>query len=252
MDNYIQRLTEMIKSHPKCLERASTLHGLLCDMFPKEKLKNKLLMDAYQIGVTAELSKGGKPDVNALNRMLDKLTVDAGITEDNAYWAIDTWLIVLGKKAHKINRKNPEEYDRKPQRNDIQLVDGKQTSELSPLRKILVKLSEAYLAGKLKGNMPTDYLDYGDIFRTDPTKSSGHSPRVIYEDPVLRMNAMGSFSAQRTGVPCGEYSYDITSIIQRIAPNMPITQGNIYDLLQNNPLAQELLGDLDPNNIKIV
>lgn len=110
MVNFEMKLRDFLKKHPDCLSNAITLKGTLRDNFPGEDLKIRLLLYAYESNIMEIIKKPGRPDrkdIEALNRILKKLVSLYGITEDNAYWAVDTWLVAMGKKSHGSGQHKP-------------------------------------------------------------------------------------------------------------------------------------------------
>jgi len=99
MGNFILRLKKLIEENPRCLNSVITFKGTLQDSFPQEKLKIRLLVEAYEAGAMEILKKAGKPNVTALNNLQDKLINEYGRNEDQAHWALDAFCVITGKKS---------------------------------------------------------------------------------------------------------------------------------------------------------
>ena len=97
MDKYAAELSRLIKNKPSCLNSSRGLRSALLDnhVFGNESLKTNLLVMAHEAGIVS------KPCNNSAdaNRLMNKLQTNYGISADNAYWAVDTWLVALGKKS---------------------------------------------------------------------------------------------------------------------------------------------------------
>lgn len=95
MDQIQKLLCNMKKEKPKCLIDRNILRGLLADYLPDNKLKQNLLLNAFDNDVVQNLHKESDATLNAL-RCISQLENDWGITKESAFWSIQTWCYILG------------------------------------------------------------------------------------------------------------------------------------------------------------
>lgn len=95
MDQIQQSLCDMTKRKPACLTDRTILRSALADYLPSNKLKQNLLLNAFDNDVVQSLRKGSDVTLSALN-CISQLENDYGITKDVAFWSIQTWCYLLG------------------------------------------------------------------------------------------------------------------------------------------------------------
>lgn len=95
MDQLQSSLQTMVKRQPNCLYDRNTFRSMLADCLPNNKLKQNLLMNAFDNDVIQHLRKGTDVTLSALT-CISQLENDYGITKDAAFWAIQTWCYLLG------------------------------------------------------------------------------------------------------------------------------------------------------------
>jgi hypothetical protein len=71
---------------------------MLADCLPNNKLKQNLLMNAFDNDVIQQLRKGTDVTLSALT-CISQFENDYGVTKDAAFWAIQTWCYLLGLNA---------------------------------------------------------------------------------------------------------------------------------------------------------
>ena len=98
MDQIQQSLCDMKKQKPACLTDRNILRAALADYLPNNKLKQNLLLNAFDNDVVQILRKGSDVTLSALN-CISQLENDYGITKDAAFWSIQTWCYLLGLNA---------------------------------------------------------------------------------------------------------------------------------------------------------
>lgn len=98
MDQIQQSLCEMRKQKPACLTDRNILRAAIADYLPNNKLKQNLLLNAFDNDVVQSLRKGTDVTLSALN-CISQLENDYGITKDAAFWSIQTWCYLLGMDA---------------------------------------------------------------------------------------------------------------------------------------------------------
>lgn len=94
MDQIQQSLCEMKKQKPSCLTDRGILRSALADYLPNSKLKQNLLLNAFDIDVVNGLKKSTDKTLTALN-LVSQMENDFGIQKDSAIWAIATWCYLL-------------------------------------------------------------------------------------------------------------------------------------------------------------
>lgn len=95
MDQIQQSLCDMKKQNHECLSDRNILRAVLADYLPNNKLKQNLLLNAFDNDVIQKLRKGSDVTLSALN-CISQLENDYGITKDAAFWSIQTWCYLLG------------------------------------------------------------------------------------------------------------------------------------------------------------
>lgn len=98
MDQIQQSLCDMTKQKPACLTDRTILRSALADYLPINKLKQNLLLNAFDNDVVQSLRKGSDVTLSALN-CISQLENDYGVTKDAAFWSIQTWCYLLGLDA---------------------------------------------------------------------------------------------------------------------------------------------------------
>ena len=98
MDQVQQSLCDMKKQKPACLTDRNILRSALADYLPSNKLKQNLLLNAFDNDVVQNLRKGSDATLSALN-CISQLENDYGVTKDAAFWSIQTWCYLLGLDA---------------------------------------------------------------------------------------------------------------------------------------------------------
>ena len=81
-----------------CNRDRNILRAALADYLPNNKLKQNLLLNAFDNDVVQNLRKGSDVTLSALN-CISQLENDYGITKDAAFWSIQTWCYLLGLNA---------------------------------------------------------------------------------------------------------------------------------------------------------
>lgn len=98
MDQIQQSLCEMRKQKAACLTDRNILRAAIADYLPNNKLKQNLLLNAFDNDVVQTLRKGADATLSALT-CISQLENDYGITKDAAFWSIQTWCYLLGLDA---------------------------------------------------------------------------------------------------------------------------------------------------------
>lgn len=94
MDQIQLSLCDMKNQKPDCLTDRNILRSVLADYLPGNKLKQNLLLNAYDIDVVKGLMDSTDKTLFALN-LVSQLENDYGIQKDSAIWAISTWCYML-------------------------------------------------------------------------------------------------------------------------------------------------------------
>lgn len=98
MDQVQQSLCDMKNKKPECLTERNILRAVLADYLPNNKLKQNLILNAFDSDVVQALRNGSDVTLSALN-CISQLESDYGITKDAAFWSIQTWCYLLGLDA---------------------------------------------------------------------------------------------------------------------------------------------------------
>ena len=127
---------------PDCISDRAKLKGILADFFPTEKLKINIILSAFDEGIADEIGKATEIDNLLASRFVKLLTLDYGISEENAHWATDYWFVnygvaVLGKKNSIQVEATPKEQTQQPKKEQ-------------PKKQTVAPLSEAISVKKLQ------------------------------------------------------------------------------------------------------
>lgn len=95
MDELQKKLRQMIKEQPRCIESRQRLKAMLADYLPSNKLHTNVLMNAYDEDVVLKMKTSNDASLIAL-RLIKQLKADYGLTDDMAFWSVQSWCIVLG------------------------------------------------------------------------------------------------------------------------------------------------------------
>lgn len=115
MDNIQSQLKEMKNTIPDCTTSRQRLKSILSDYIPTEKQKINSILNAYDEDVENKINGSSDKTLTAL-QFIKILKDDYGMTEDNAFWAIETWCYLLGydeiseaiKNIYPQNTGNPQ------------------------------------------------------------------------------------------------------------------------------------------------
>lgn len=94
MDQIQKSLCDMKNQKPACLTDRNILRAALADYLPNNKLKQNLLLNAFDIDVVKGLSNSADKTLTSLN-LISQMENDFGIQKDSAIWAIGTWCYLL-------------------------------------------------------------------------------------------------------------------------------------------------------------
>lgn len=92
--------------HPDCIESRVKLRGLLSDIYPGERIKINLLLNAYDEGIVESIQHEKELTPVAFGRWKKILVETYGISESNAEWAVDYWFTEYGGSLGKCYRSN--------------------------------------------------------------------------------------------------------------------------------------------------
>lgn len=99
-----QKLQEIISNYGKeiCLNR-QRCKSLVKDLFPELKLETNLLIVAMDMDTVARLldNQTAIPSEILIPQLIKHLQENAGISQNNAEWAVNTWAFALGIKCGK-------------------------------------------------------------------------------------------------------------------------------------------------------
>lgn len=83
-------------THPGCIESRVKLRGLLSDIYPGERIKINLILNAYDEGIVESIQREKELTTVAFGRWKKVLIETYGISENNAEWAVDYWFTEYG------------------------------------------------------------------------------------------------------------------------------------------------------------
>ena len=86
----------IFKSYPDCLDKRNILKGLLLDIFPEERKKVNLVLQAYDEGIADDILKAKELDVFMQGKWKKLLIMNYGISPQNAEWVVDYWFSQYG------------------------------------------------------------------------------------------------------------------------------------------------------------
>jgi hypothetical protein len=95
LDDIQTKLLEMITAHPQCITNRQKLKSLLADYLPSNKREINLLLSAYDEELHKKLASQQDTTLFAL-RSIKQLRDDYGMTEDAAFWTVESWCYLLG------------------------------------------------------------------------------------------------------------------------------------------------------------
>ncbi len=95
MDQVQKSLCDRKNQKPACLKDRNILRSVLADYLPNNKLKQNLLLNAFDNDVVQVLNRSSDITSAALN-CFSQLENDYGITKDAAFGSIQTWCYLLG------------------------------------------------------------------------------------------------------------------------------------------------------------
>lgn len=133
MDQVQQSLCDLIKIKPECLTNRNILRSALADYIPNDKLRQNLLLNAFDNDVIKDLRKPTSKTLNALN-CISQMEKDYGVTEEAARWSIQTWCYLLGLNSvgDKLAVKESDNHTHK-KREGISVSEGTEASSRSTL-----------------------------------------------------------------------------------------------------------------------
>lgn len=95
MDQIQQLLCNTLKQKSDCFVDRNIFRAVLADCLPNNKLKQNLLLNAFDNDIVQNLRNGVDVTLIALN-YISQLENDYGITKDAAFWSVQTWCYLLG------------------------------------------------------------------------------------------------------------------------------------------------------------
>lgn len=129
---------------PDCISDRMKLKGILADFFPTEKLKINIILSAFDEGIADEISKATEINNLLAGRFVKLLTLDYGMSEENARWATDYWFVnygvaVLGKKNSIQIEEKPKEQTQQPKKEQPKKQTIAPPSEVVSVKKLQEK-----------------------------------------------------------------------------------------------------------------
>lgn len=89
--------TRMLIDHPECLADKRTFSSYMKDLFPEEKLRNNVLSDLMEIGISKDIASNTELNAAFSYRYVKALVDNYGTGEENAENAVYIWCQCYGK-----------------------------------------------------------------------------------------------------------------------------------------------------------
>lgn len=94
MDQVQKLLCDTIKQKSDCFADRNIFRAMIADCIPNNKLKQNLLLNAFDNDIVRSLRNGSDITLSALN-CISQLENDYGITKGAAFWSVQTWCYLL-------------------------------------------------------------------------------------------------------------------------------------------------------------
>ena len=92
----LETLGDYLQKNPSLMTSRASLQSLLKDIFPQDRLKVNLLLMGFDENVFSLLGKN--PTAAQLQKLMRSITGNHGVTEENACYIIETWLVAVFKE----------------------------------------------------------------------------------------------------------------------------------------------------------
>ncbi len=92
----LETLGAYLQKNPALMASRASIQSLLKDIFPQDRLKVNLLLMGYDEDIFSLLGKN--PTVVQLQKLMRSITNNHGVTEENACYIIETWLVSVFKE----------------------------------------------------------------------------------------------------------------------------------------------------------
>jgi len=90
------QFTEMLRNYPQAISERRKLIGLMHDLFPEEQMRVNLVMLAFDVGITEDLSNASTIDASIVSRCCKRMVQGHGVSVENAEWSAAVWCICYG------------------------------------------------------------------------------------------------------------------------------------------------------------
>ncbi len=90
---------DYIERNPGVLLSDKKVRALLGDVYLNDQLSINLMMNAYGIGIIAEMRERFPVDQFTITRWSKRLVTDYGVSDERARWAIETWIDAMSAKV---------------------------------------------------------------------------------------------------------------------------------------------------------
>lgn len=104
MDDFTIKFRDMIDTYPEALSDRKLLKAILNDTFPTNNKEVNLLFNGFECGIVSISSLPHEELLTKSNLIQNQLRRNFGITESNAEWVVNTWMVAL----HLRNSANEE------------------------------------------------------------------------------------------------------------------------------------------------
>lgn len=106
--------SNVFTKYPDCIESRVKLKGLLSDVYPGERIKINLILNAYDEGIVDGIQHENELSPVVFGRWKKILVETYGISESNAEWSVNFWFSEYGVGALGKSYRPNRPADKKP------------------------------------------------------------------------------------------------------------------------------------------
>jgi superfamily II DNA or RNA helicase len=219
-------LKDYVERNPAVLLSDRKVRSLLSDIYMNNQLSVNLMMNAYSIGIIAEMRETFPVEQFTITRWAKKLVTDFGISDEKARWAINTWVSAISRQVlTKLDAAEQllmvdEEAERRKREEEARLLAEEERKRLEAEKQASEEIRRSTPDARL--NTKGDYSDY-------------------YINPTL------DETREYIYVPCGFGQSDNGFLIYGIKKQLLCTHkdANIFALVYNYLTRSSTISDRD-------
>lgn len=99
MEEAREKIRKALLKNPTTLTDRQALENILSDCLGNDKLKTRLLMNAYDANIGADLVDNKVLDIPLYNHLVKRIEDGFGLSKHRAGWAIINWFLIYEKKV---------------------------------------------------------------------------------------------------------------------------------------------------------